>query len=357
MMEKRIERLYTLFEERELDAILINKPENRRYFSGFTGSAGMLLVTKQSNQLVTDFRYLDQAVKQAHLYEIVKQESNGYDTVSTLIKKAEVIKVGFESDFLTFEDHAKFKLLVPQVQLIPVHLDGLRMIKDEFELSLLRKAVEIADNAFAYIITFIRPGLSEQAVAIELEHYMRRLGAEKPAFDTIVASGVRGALPHGKASSKIIQAGEFVTLDFGAVYEGYHSDMTRTICMGDATTKQRELYDIVLQAQLAGVQAAKPGLTGAQVDELSRDIIREAGYGDYFGHGLGHGIGLAIHEEPRISPTNTQVILRENMVVTVEPGIYLPDWGGIRIEDSIVIAPNGSEVMTASSKQLMHIEI
>ena len=183
---------------------------------------------------------------------------------------------------------------------------------------------------------------------------MGKLGAEKPAFDTIMASGKRGALPHGRASQKIIETGDFVTMDFGAVYQGYHSDITRTICMGVATVRQREIYDIVLTAQLAGVQAIRPGKTGKDIDAIARKMIEDAGFGEFFGHGLGHSLGLNIHEEPRLSPA-THTLLMENMVVTVEPGIYLPDWGGVRIEDTVLVNADGCQILTASSKQLIEI--
>ena len=184
---------------------------------------------------------------------------------------------------------------------------------------------------------------------------MRRLGSQRPAFETIVASGKRGALPHGLASEKRIEAGDFVTMDFGAVFNQYHSDITRTVVVRKASDKQKEIYNIVLAAQLAGLAAVKPGEACLAVDETARDIIVRSGYGDYFGHGLGHGVGLAIHEEPRLSPSNSDGVLEQGMVVTVEPGIYLPGWGGVRIEDTVVVCPTGREVLTSSSKTLIEL--
>jgi Xaa-Pro aminopeptidase/Xaa-Pro dipeptidase len=251
--------------------------------------------------------------------------------------------------------YTKLAESIPNLTLVPVQLDTLRMVKDANEVASIRKAVEIADQAFSQILTFIKPGMSEQAVAVELEYYMSKFGSEKTAFDTIMASGKRGALPHGRASQKIIEAGDFVTMDFGAVYQGYHSDITRTICMGAATERQRQIYDIVLQAQLAGVKATKPGKLGRDVDAVSRKVIEDAGFGEYFGHGLGHSLGLNIHEDPRLAPANTHTALMENMVVTVEPGIYLPDWGGVRIEDTVLINADGCQILTASTKQLIEI--
>jgi Xaa-Pro aminopeptidase len=353
-MEKRLIKLRKFMNENSLDCMLISKPESRRYFSGFSGSAGMLLISKHSNKLLTDFRYTEQAAAQATQYEIVRYSNIG-KTLAEVIKELGVIQVGFEGDFVTYDGHQELANNLQSINLIPVQLDALRMIKDEAEIVSIKKAVEIADNAFSKILSFIKPGMSEQEVALELEYYMRKFGAEKPAFDTIMASGKRGALPHGRASEKIIEIGDLVTMDFGAVYKGYHSDITRTICMGKATTKQQDIYKIVLAAQLAGVQAVAPGKVGKEVDAISRNVIVNAGFGEFFGHGLGHGLGLNIHEEPRLSPANIHTVLMKNMVVTVEPGIYLPDWGGVRIEDTVLVSDEGCQILTASSKQLIEL--
>lgn len=341
--------------EHTIQGMVIVKPENRRYFSGFSGSAGTLLISESASKLLTDFRYVEQAAAEAKQYEVLRYAGTPYELLENLANQLGLLTIGFESDFVTYDMYTKLAESMPNVQLIPVQIDGLRMMKDESEKALLKKAVEIADAAFVHILSFIKPGISEQAVALELEYHMRKLGAEKPAFDTIVASGKRGALPHGRASEKIIELGDLVTMDFGAVYQGYHSDITRTICVGTATEKQREMYNIVLSAQMAGVQAVKPGKTGKEVDAAARNIIVDAGFGEYFGHGLGHGLGLYIHEEPRLSPASSQTVLMENMAVTVEPGIYLPDWGGIRIEDTVLVSADGCNILTASSKHLIEI--
>ena len=339
-----------------LSGMLITKPENRRYFSGFSGSAGMLLISDKASKLLTDFRYVEQATVESEQFEIVRYATSAYEKLAEITNKLDVATIGFESDFVTYDMHSTLAEYMPNINLRPVQIDALRMVKDVNEVASIRKAVEIADQAFSHILTYIKPGISELAVARQLEYHMGKLGAEKPAFDTIVASGKRGALPHGKASQKIIELGDFVTMDFGAVYQGYHSDITRTICIGTATAKQREIYEIVLAAQLAGVQAVYPGKTGKTIDAVARKIIVNAGYGEYFGHGLGHSVGLAIHEEPRLSPANTQTVLMENMVVTVEPGIYLPEWGGIRIEDTVLVSADGCKILTASSKHLIELE-
>lgn len=353
-MHSRLDRLHAMIQEQNLAGIFITKPENRRYFSGFTGSSGMLVITDSSNRLLTDFRYVEQAEAQAHEFEIIRHGSSLYETLSHLVQTLGSARIGFEADFVTY-DTMKALQKALTVELVPVHLDSLRMVKDPSELKIIQKAVEIADEAFNHILQYIRPGVSESDISLELEYTMRKLGAEKNAFDIIVASGVRSSLPHGVASDKKIQPGDFITMDFGAVYQGYHSDITRTVVAGKASPKQREVYDIVMAAQHAGIKAVRKGLTGVQVDAIARKIIADAGYAEYFGHGLGHGVGLVIHEEPRLSPS-ANIILANNMVVTVEPGIYLPDWGGVRIEDMVVVDDAGCKILTGSSKQFIELD-
>lgn len=354
-MEKRIERLRGFMTQQGLHGMIITKPENRRYFSGFSGSAGMLVISEATSNLLTDFRYMEQAAAQATQYEILRYQVSANEILADLTGKLGITKIGFESDFVTYEMHSKLAQCIPNLTLVPVQVDALRMVKDASEIAAIEKAVAIADQAFTQILSFIKPGMSEQAVAVELEYYMGKFGSEKPAFETIMASGKRGALPHGRASQKIIELGDMVTMDFGAVYQGYHSDITRTICMGKATDRQREIYEIVRAAQLAGVKATRPGVLGKAVDDVSRKIITDAGFGEFFGHGLGHSLGLNIHEEPRLSQANTHTPLLENMLVTVEPGIYLPDWGGVRIEDTVLVSADGCRILTASSKHLIEI--
>ena len=354
MIQLRLVKLYDMMAASRLDGIVITKPKNRRYFSGFAGSSGMLVISRHSQELLTDFRYIEQAKQQAPLYEIVRHGTSIYDTLAETVRQMGLERIGFESDFVTWQVYQQSTSCLPTIEFAPVQLDCLRMIKDRQELDLLATAVEIADCAFDQALNMIRPGITELDVAHELEYQMRKLGAEKPAFDTIVASGVRGALPHGKASDKVIEAGELITIDFGAVYQGYHSDMTRTVAVGKATDKQRDIYAIVLAAQLAGIGAVKAGKTGKEIDHIARQIITAAGYGEYFGHGLGHGVGLFIHEDPRLSPSG-DIELAEGMVTSVEPGIYLPDWGGVRIEDLVVVTTAGCTVLTASSKDLIEL--
>jgi Xaa-Pro aminopeptidase/Xaa-Pro dipeptidase len=354
-MRKRIAKLHAFLTEQNLDCVLISKPENRRYFSGFTGSAGMLLIGRETNQLFTDFRYIEQATQQAPLCEIIRHAAEPLESVAKAAEQLGVVRVGFESDFATYDVYNKLKSFMKNTEWVPVAMDALRMVKDEEEINTVKKAVEIADKAFQQVLSVIKTGVTEWDIAVELEYQMHKLGSKKPAFDTIVASGKRGALPHGTATDKKVETGELITMDFGAVYEGYHSDMTRTVCVGRASDKQKEVYNTVLNAQLAGIRAVQPGFSGRDIDAVSRKIIEEAGYGQYFGHGLGHGVGLAIHEEPRLSPSSGAVVLEPGMLVTMEPGIYLPEWGGVRIEDIVLVSANGCEILTSSSKQLIEL--
>lgn len=355
MIQQRLANLRRLMTEYSLDAVIVMKPENRQYFSAFTGSSGLLLITKQAQFLFTDFRYIAQAKEQSPDYQIIRHGTSMFDILADTVKQQQIVRSGFESDFITWDTHQKLTACLDTADLLPVKLDALRLIKDPVELKLLHKAVEIADSAFNHVLTMIKPGITELEIALELEYQMRKLGSEKPAFDTIVASGYRGALPHGHASDKIVEAGDFITMDFGAVYRGYHSDITRTVVAGKATDKQREIYTIVQTAQLAGIKATAPGKTGKEVDQVARQIIADAGYGEYFGHSLGHGVGLVVHEDPRLSPTSDSK-LTSGMVVSVEPGIYLPGWGGARIEDLVVVSATGCTVLTASSKDLIELE-
>lgn len=356
-MKNRLARLHNFLRSQNLCGVIVSKPENRRYFSGFTGSAGMLLITETHNYLLTDFRYVEQAKNQAAQFEVIQCGNSFFTEIYKLANELKLGNIGFESDFITFDTYSSLQTTLKNQNLIAVRLDNLRMIKSRQELSLIRKAVEIADKAFTHILQVLKPGIREMDVALEIEYHMRKLGAEKNAFDIIAASGERGALPHGLASEKIIQAGELITLDFGAVYDGYHSDITRTVSIGRATERQRKIYEIVLEAQLEGIQAVRAGRTGKEIDAQARNLIVSAGYGEYFGHGLGHGVGLAIHEEPRLSPLSGNHLLEEGMIVTVEPGIYIPGWGGVRIEDTVVVTATGCQVLTASNKQLIEIDL
>jgi len=356
-MVARLEKLRRFLKKQELDAVVINKVENLHYFSGFTGDDAVLVVSQKDAVLITDFRYMEQAKQQSKTFELIEHNKGLLPKTAEILMGLKLQNIGFEGNVLTYNDFSLLtKLLKGLTFKQAIELDSLRLIKDEQEIDLLKKAVEISDRAYEHILTILRPGISEIEIAAELENCMRRLGSEKPAFTTIVASGERGSLPHGVATDKLIVDGDFVTMDFGAVYKGYHSDITRTVCVGNANDKQRKIYDIVLKAQLLGVEKVQLGSAGQTVDTAVRRYIMDAGYGQFFGHGLGHGVGLEIHEFPRLSPSSTCEHLEENMIVTVEPGIYLPGWGGIRIEDTVLVTALGGQSLTQSNKQFVELK-
>lgn len=358
MYKDRLIGLREYLREQELDGVVVSKLENLHYFSGFTGDDSMLVIGMNTAQLVTDFRYVEQAAREAPDFKVKKQEKGLLKRVAEVINEDGLSRVGFEGGSLCYDWHRKIAGQLHDVDFThSVSLDSLRQVKSQEELACIRRAMEIGDEAFEYILTYIRPGISELDVAAALENCMRQKGSRRPSFDTIVASGKRGSLPHGTATEKLINVGEFVTMDYGAVYKGYHSDMTRTVCMGRADEKQRHVYSTVLKAQELGVSLVQPGASGKEVDRLVRQQIAEAGYGRYFGHGLGHSVGLEIHEEPRLSPSSTCEALAENMLVTVEPGIYIPDWGGVRIEDTVVVKEGGCEILTHSPKELIELGV
>lgn len=349
----RLAKLREVLTERELDAILITQSENRRYLSGFTGSAGVLLISQDQAIIATDFRYYEQVTKQVPNFQLAKVEAKLVDILPEIVAKVGAKKVGFESAHLAFDQHKELAEAAEGFELVLTKdiVEDLRAIKDEDELDRIRKAVALADEAFAHIVDFVHPGVTEREVAWELEAFMRTHGAEKVAFDLIVASGPNGAMPHATASEQKIKAGEPIVMDLGCIVEGYNSDMTRTICLSQPDEKFREVYDLVLSAQLAAEEAIRPGMTAKEADGIAREIIEEAGYGEQFGHGLGHGVGLAVHEKPTLGKISEDV-LEPGMVFTIEPGIYIQGWGGVRIEDMVVLGEEGLEVLTRATKKI-----
>lgn len=355
MAASRLEKVRSAMKEGQVDALLISKPENRAYLSGFTGSAGWLLITQQDAYLITDFRYVEQAAAEAPLFTVRKPESTPQALIAELCQQAQAARVGIEGDFVTVDDFAAYRQALAQQELVSITglVEALRMVKDADELALMRRAAEITDQAFQHVLGFIRPGVTEREVALELEFTMKRLGAQGLAFETIVASGERSSLPHGQPTDRVIRQGDLVTMDFGALYQGYCADMTRTVMVGEPSAKQREIYEIVLEAQKRGVAACRAGITGKELDEVCRSYIREKGYGENFGHGTGHGVGRFIHEGPKVNARGEQDVLQAGMVVTIEPGIYLPGWGGVRVEDMVVVTETGCEVLSKSPKELI----
>ena len=347
------ERLKKLVAVIPANATLIFSPENLYYFSGFTGGEGMLYIDKSRLMLFTDSRYTVQAQEQSPDFEIIDTAKL---SVSQFLKDNGDKAYGFEDDFITFSNYAVLKRITPKSVFAPVssHIDKLRMIKDEYEISLIKKAAQIADSAFSYILDKIAPGKTEREISLDLEYFMLRQGADGLAFDTISASGVRSCMPHGVATDKVIESGDFLTLDFGCKYRGYCSDMTRTVVVGKATEKQKEIYEIVLEAQKCALETIRAGELAKAVDEAARGVINAAGYGINFGHGLGHSLGLQVHESPSCSPKSAD-ILTENMLMTVEPGIYIDGYGGVRIEDLVRITAEGYENFTTSEKELIEL--
>lgn len=352
---ERIKKLREKMESENLTAFFVTELKNIRYLSNFTGSAGAILVTMEKAYFITDFRYTSQASQQAEGFELRIHQTGINQEVYEILQAEKIQTVGIEAINMNVQQYLAIQdLFTAQIKPTTAFVEELRQVKDDSEVELIQKACEITDQAFNHILTFIKPGVSEIEVANELERFLKSKGASAMSFETIVASGVRSSMPHGVASNKIIETGDVVTLDFGCYYQGYTSDMTRTIAVGSISEKMQEIYDIVLAAHQKVIEGAKAGMTGKEIDALARDYISEKGYGEYFGHSTGHGIGLDVHEMPAISWKNEQPI-KIGMVITNEPGIYLPDIGGVRIEDDLLITDSGNESLNRSPKELIII--
>ncbi|TQR14505.1 M24 family metallopeptidase [Psychrobacillus lasiicapitis] len=349
----KVAKLRTAIEEKGVDALLITNGYNRRYMTGFTGTAGVAIVSKNDAVFITDFRYTEQAASQIKDFRIVKHEKTLIEEVAKQVAEMGIQSLGFEKEDLTYSSYELYKQAV-KADLVPLSglVEKIRLIKTDEEISIIKAACRIADEAYEHIVTYIKPGMTELQVSNELEFFMRKRGATSSSFDTIVASGVRSALPHGVASDKVIEVGDFVTLDFGAIYNGYISDTTRTVAVGEPSEQLKEIYQVVLDSQLLALEKVKPGMTGKEADAIARDYIASKGYGEAFGHSLGHGIGLEVHEGPGLS-FRSDVVLEPGMVITIEPGIYLPNIGGVRIEDDALVTENGLEKLTHSTKELL----
>ena len=356
----RAQKLAERLEAGGLDGILLVKDSNIRYISGFTGSDSYVLVSGKARVFITDSRYTEQAEAECDGFEVIRWRSPAPGLAETIKKACEVngVKVlGFEKDKVTYELYEKLAEGLDGIKLVPASglVECIRYAKDEGETAFIRKAAEIADEAFEEILKYVKVGVTEKDVERELQYLIKKKGADDIGFPIIVASGKRSSLPHAIPSDKQIEEGDFVTLDFGAMYRGYRSDMTRTVVVGEAETKQKEIYGIVKAAQAEGVLSIKAGVSGKVPDACARGYIERAGYGEYFGHGLGHGVGLDIHEEPFMS-SSCEKTLAEGNVITVEPGIYLPGWGGVRIEDTVLVKADGMEILTKSSKEFIELK-
>ena len=350
MSEQRVARIRERLAAEEVEALLVTKPANTRYLSGFTSKDARLLISQDRAYLITDFRYYEQAEREAPSYQLYKLTEPLPAAFGDLVHEAGVSRVAFESDdvsYALYQDLEKIEGL----DLVPVKgwTEEMRAIKSPEELALIRRAVAISDAAIAALPELLQPGMTERQLAWELEVYMRTHGADDAAFPIIAAGGPNGAMAHAVPTDRVLVPGEPIVLDLGARVEGYCSDLTRTISIGQPDDKFREIHDIVLAAQQAAEGGIRPGLLGKEADAIARQVIVEAGYGEAFGHGLGHGVGLEVHERPSAGPRGEDR-LEPGMVVTVEPGIYLPGWGGVRIEDLVVMTDTGIEILTSVSK-------
>ena len=338
------------------EAILIHSPENRRYFTGFPSSDGYLVVTKNDAVLFTDSRYIEAAQKKLTncKAQLLTRLSN---EVKIFLEEKHIEKIYTETERLSVALLSQFKKIFSPVKVSPSKkledaINNMRSMKAPYELCNIRSAQQIAEDAFDHILSFIRPGVTEKRIALELDFYMLSHGAEALSFETIAVTGKKTSMPHGVPDDTVVENGDFVTMDFGAVYKGYHSDMTRTVAVGSVSEEQKRIYNIVSEAQKNALSVLKKGVPCSEADKAARDIIKNAGYGDYFGHGTGHGVGIEIHELPNLSP-RSDAILQVGNVVTVEPGIYIPDKFGVRIEDMALITENGYENLTTTPKELI----
>ncbi|HTE86946.1 MAG TPA: Xaa-Pro peptidase family protein [Dehalococcoidia bacterium] len=340
----RLAKLRAELESENLDALLVSNASNRRYLSGFTGSSGSLLITADGATIATDFRYYEQAESQAEAFRLYKTAGRLDDWLPGLLDGMGGKRTGFEASEVSYALHRQMVAVIEAMpaaarpRLVPRSgiVERLRARKDADELAKLQAAIDLGDATFEHVAKLVEPGWSEQQVAWEIERYIHEQGGDGPSFSAIVAGGAWGAMPHAYARDHALKSGEGLVIDMGARLDGYCSDLTRTIVLGEPDARFRAVYEIVLTAQLAAYEMIEPGMTGAQAHMLAQSVIDAAGYGEHFGHGLGHGIGLQVHEAPRVTATSDDT-LEEGMVFSIEPGIYLPGWGGVRIEDLAVV--------------------
>ena len=350
---KRLQKLRTTLSEKKLQAVLISQPENRYYFSGFNGSAGYLLITADSQLLATDFRYVEQVKRQSPDYRLFELKGEMAKWLPEFTAGLGLKELAFEAEDVTFDRYNRLKEtlsplgveLKPAISLV----ETIRSVKEPGEIAFIERAVAVSDAAIEHIRTTARPGMTELRMAWEIEKYMREHGSQAVPFEVIVASGQNSALPHHRPSDYVVRAGEPIVIDIGARCEGYASDLTRTVCLGKEGEQFRNIYGIVLKAQMAAEEHIISGMSGSEADSIARTIIDDAGYANKFGHGLGHGLGLVVHEAPRVG-SNSKDILADGMVFTVEPGIYLPEWGGVRIEDTVTLEHGKIRVLSAARK-------
>lgn len=360
--QSRVDHLRAVFEEDGIDGFALINIEgsdslNLRYLTGFSGSFGVLILTRTEQVFMTDSRYLERAKGELEGFELVELRGKWVERVSEQFQVLDLGSVGINSLAISLNDFNGLQEQAGGVELVPLEgpVEKLRLRKDEEEISLIRSAVELTDRAFTHARRIVEPGMSEREVAWELEKFMRENGSDGIAFSIIAAAGENSALPHATPSDCRVQEQDVLLLDMGARHEGYCADMTRVIFLGKPSRKETEVYEVVLRAQGVALEGIKAGMTGTEADELAREVIQEAGFGDLFGHGLGHGVGLAVHEGPRLSPLAEGEVLKPGMVVTAEPGIYLVGEFGVRIEDLCVVREEGLEILTGSAKELRSV--
>lgn len=353
VLKNRVAAARKLLSRFDIDAILVSDMKDIRYLTGFTGSEGLLLLSGAEVSLLVDSRYTTQAKAETSGCTVVEFREKK-TAVDTLVTELGVGSLGVQAERMSVSLYNEFTKHLPAVRFFQMGADVslLRLVKDAHEVACLDKVAGIASEALLEIVQTIGPGDTEKNIALRLEFAMRSAGADDTSFDFIVASGERGALPHGKATGKQIRCGELITIDFGALLDGYNSDETVTVSFGRPDEKQRQIYQVVKDAHDLAIDAVKPGVRCKDVDAIAREYISQKGYGDYFGHGLGHGVGLDVHEKPVVSFRSDDVVV-EGMVFTIEPGIYIPGWGGVRIEDLLVATAGGCRLLSRVPKDLM----
>jgi len=355
---KRLRKLRTPIAEKGLDALLLSQPENLRYLSGFTGSSGWLLISGQNAILATDFRYVEQAKGESPDFEIIQTKQELRDWLPGLVSDLGWHKLGFEANFISYDSYHKLSEAIEtrqvNLELVPTTgiVEQLRSIKEPEELGFITKAVELADAVFEQAKAIVRPGITEKEAAWEIEKLLRQEGSEGMPFEIIVASGPNSALPHARPTEKRVRSGEPVLIDMGARISGYCSDFSRTLFLGETDKSLQEIYNIVLKAQTTAIEGIESGMDASQADQLARSVVEQAGYGDAFGHNLGHGVGLAVHEFPTLGPSSSDS-LADGMVFTIEPGIYLAGQGGVRIEDMVVLENGKAKVLSKAKRDLL----
>jgi Xaa-Pro aminopeptidase len=348
----RIARLRRIMRERGIDTLLVTQRENVRYLTGFTGSAGSVLLGISGRPvLITDFRYQEQAKAEASGSKLLIQKKDHSTTIKAAADLFGTAILWFDESSMTLERVKALRKQKLRLRGMKDPVAEIRQEKDPIELALIRKAIRRAEEAFRKLRPRIRPGTTEQELGLRLEMLIREKGSRRAAFDIIVASGRNGAMPHASVSGRRLQAGDLVTFDFGAEADGYYSDITRTVCVGRPNARQREVHDLVLRAQQSAIHAVRPGIACAEIDRAARGLIEKAGHGKQFGHATGHGIGLMVHEAPTVAALS-KANLKERMVFTVEPGVYIPGWGGVRIEDMVLVTKNGHRILTSLPRDL-----